>query len=308
MQRNLVLLSRGDAKVAFACIVGLHSRSSMTGQTATKSPYSQALTLFLSVSSASIIVLALLGYGVATSAEAKFGVPHAIMFNSTSDLLTLGGWAIIETLSHLNKLFEWSFYRDVWTVLWPMSKPALVILLAGTALMGLIQLARDRNGKSNWLERRRASIRSWVRKHPWIATCLALPVFVTFGTFSVWILIALAFVFGVALIAALLSVVPTLGHLAGQNHIDDWVIGPKICIPIRSRETRLSDAGVEKSKAPGEKQRAANCVAITLADGKEFKGRVVFATFSAIVLFDPSAGTVQRVATGGASVEVVGKL
>lgn len=280
----------------------------MTGQIAIKSPYSQALTLFLSVSSASIIVLALLGYGVATSAEAKFGVPHAIMFNSTSDLLTLGGWAVIETLTHLGKLFEWRFYRDIWTVLWPMSWPALVIVLAGTALMGSIHLARDRPGNSDWLEARRASIRSWVRKHPWVATCLALPVFVAFGTFSVWILIALAFVFGVAVLAALLSVVPVLGNIAGESHIDDWVIGPQICIPIKTRETRLSDAGVARSKATGEKQRAANCVAITQSDGKEFKGRVVFATFSAIVLFDPLAGTVQRVATGGANVEVIGKL
>lgn len=266
-----------------------------------------ALAIFLSVSSAVTIVLALLGYGVALSTESGFGVPHAIIFNSTSDLLTLGGWAVIQMMSNVGKLLQLSFYKQFWSALLPMAKGALftavMAFLLGLTVLGVKHLAKG----WRWPSARRAQLRALLAKRGRLVMLVTVPL-ISLLAFLAGVPLALfAMLFALALLGSVLGFIPSVGLLAGTAHIDAWVIGPEVCKPLRSRDVRMKEERVKRGDT-AEKVRAASCVAVKKSDGKEYRGRVVFATFNAVVLYDPTAGTVQRVSTEGASVEVIEKL
>jgi hypothetical protein len=255
------------------------------------------------------VLIALLGYGVALSVEARFGMPHSAIFNSTSDLLVLGGWAVIHMLSNLDRFSEWDFYATMWTKFWPMQKIALI----GASLAALIgagaAAGRHLISRWNWAKTLRAEVGSFVSRHARTARMIAFAMIVGVGILAVWPLTALVAVFSIVVLGLALSIVPMFGHLAGIGHIDDWVIAPKICTPLRSDEFRVAGTAPQSSTATGGvRPRSASCVAIRKDDGKEFRGRVVFATFDAVLLYEPQTGTIRRISTAGAAMEVIGEL
>lgn len=267
----------------------------------------KTLTVFLSVSSAAAIVLALLGYGVALSVETKFSIPHAAVFNSTSDLLTLGSWAVIRMLQYLSQLSEWGFYARIWEMSWPATKlglaiAALAVLVGGLAL-AVPPLVRRWSGLSNAAEQ----VRGFALAHRRVAVIVGIPLFILGMPLVAVPLTLFALLVGLVLLACFLSIIPIAGHEAGTAHIDDWVVGPAICTPLRSRDTRLQAQPVTQ-KAESVKIRATTCVTVKKTGGSEYRGRVVFATFNAVVLYDPELGSVRRVSTEDASIEVIDKL
>jgi hypothetical protein len=267
----------------------------------------KVLTVFLSVSSVAAIVLALLGYGVALSVEAKFGIPHAAIFNSTSDLLTLGGWAVMRMLHYLSQLSEWGFYARIWEMSWPATKLGLaiaaVVLVIGGLAFAAPPLLRRWKGLSEAAER----VRAIASSHRRAAVIVGIPVFILGMPLVAVPLTLFVLLVGLVLVACFLSIIPIAGLEAGTAHIDDWVIGPAICTPLKPREARLQ-AQLAVEKGMSVKVRATTCVTVKKTSGSEYRGRVVFATFNAVVLYDPEAGSVRRVSTEDASIEVIDRL
>ncbi|SDZ69499.1 hypothetical protein SAMN05518854_11283 [Variovorax sp. YR266] len=267
----------------------------------------QLLTVFLSVSSAAAIVLALLGYGVALSVETKFGIPHAVVFNSTSDLLTLGSWAVMQMLGYLSKLSEWGFYAEIWEMSWPATKIALIvavaILLVGALALAVPALLRRWTGLSGAVKQ----ARGFASAHRRVAVIVGVPLFILGTPLVVMPLASLVVLVGLVLLACFLSIIPIAGLQAGSTHIDDWVVGPTVCTPLIGRDARLQSKPVSAQRG-GTKIKATTCVSVKKSEGQEHRGRVVFATFNAVVLYDPATGAVRRVSTDGASIEVIDKL
>ncbi len=264
----------------------------------------KVLTVFLSISSAAVIVLALLGYGVALSAEASFGIPHSVIFNSTSDLLTLGGWAVIQMMLILNKLSEWGFYVKIWEATWPATKIALVIMAALVALGGIAFATQYLLRRWPWLRRAVEQLRGSTHKK--VLAIASFLIFVLAAPLVVMPLTMLAILIGIMFLVSLLSIVPIAGLQAGKAHIDDWVVGPEFCVPLQSRHARLQVKPPVKDGSP--KIKVSTCVTVKKTSGTEYRGRVVFSTFNAVVLYDPEAGSVRRVSTEDASLEVIDKL
>ncbi len=267
----------------------------------------QLLTVFLSISSAAVIVLSLLGYGVALSVETKFGIPHAVVFNSTTDLLTLGSWAVIQMLNYLSKLSEWGFYLAIWEMSWPATKIALMfsmaILVIGALALAVPALLRRWTGLNDSVKQ----LREFASTHRKVSVIVAVPLFILGTPLLAMPLALLVILVGLVLLACFLSIIPIAGIQAGSAHIDDWVVGPTICAPLMARDTRLQPRPASK-QGENSKVKATTCVSVKKAEGPEHRGRVVFATFNAVVLYDPATGSVRRVATDGASIEVVDKL
>jgi hypothetical protein len=264
----------------------------------------EVLTIFLSVSSAAVVVLVLLGYGVALSAEASFGIPHAVIFNSTTDLLTLGGWAVIQMVLILDKLSEWSFYVRIWGATWPATKIALGMMAALVALSGIAFAARYLLRRWTWLHRTVEQLRGSTRGKvvavaSYLVLVLATPLFVM-------PLAMLAALIGTVFLVSVLSMVPIAGLQVGKAYIDEWVVGPEICTPLTSRDLRLQAQPPVENGRP--KMKVSTCVTVKKSSGTEYRGRVVFATFNSVVLYTPEAGLVRRVSTEDASIEVIDKL
>lgn len=251
----------------------------------------------------------MLGYGVALSAQEKFGIPYAAIFSSTSDLFSLGGWAIVQGVVQLDRLMTLSFYADIWRLVSPVTLRVLSLVGGLTIAGGILALAGRGVAR---LVSRQPRWKVWtthasvaMHKRSWLARA-AIFLFV-----AVWTLVGtpVLLTFGVILIVVLctaLAVVPMIGMEAGKSHIDAWVIRPSTCFPLAKREVRL-EARPPMTEAP-QKIPAASCVAVAKANSPEIRGRVVFATFNAIVLYDPETGAVRRVSTGDGTVEVVGEL
>jgi hypothetical protein len=93
----------------------------------------------------------------------------------------------------------------------------------------------------------------------------------------------------------------------GKAHIDDWVIRPTVCTGIKTRDARMNTP-VTKPKVGAPVIYGANCISIIRAKEEVDRGRVVFATPSTVILFDPRTGDVRRVSIDGATVKVVSEL
>ncbi|HAV37324.1 MAG TPA: hypothetical protein DCX52_13400 [Massilia sp.] len=103
--------------------------------------------------------------------------------------------------------------------------------------------------------------------------------------------------------ASVLAAAPALGMFAGERYIAEYVVGPAHCAPARTRLERL-----EPAPRKGKVHKHANCVRIRTERGLCQQGRVVFATTSAILLFDPATGHLSRVPTKGAVIDTLARL
>ncbi|MDH6171006.1 hypothetical protein M2282_006186 [Variovorax boronicumulans] len=200
-----------------------------------------------------------------------------------------------------SKLSQWGFYVSIWETSWPATKMAVAMIAVLIVLGGIAFAAQYFLRRWAWLHNAAEQLRGSPRNKllaiaGFLMLVLAAPLVVMPVT-------TLAIVIGLMSMAALLSIVPMAGLQAGQAHIDDWVVGPSICSPLKSRGTRLQAQPPVNDGKP--KTKVSTCITVKKTDGTEYRGRVVFATFNAIVLYNPEAGSVRRVSTDGASVEVI---
>jgi hypothetical protein len=266
------------------------------------------LALIISVSSVVGIVLALLGYGVSMAVQERFGLPHSIIYVSSTDLLNLGGWAVAQIITTAaQNFFSWAGLNALWMKLWPAAflNYGLSICIA-FAFIALWLFFRRLKSALRVQNSGVKHFRLLVIDHPWLSTAIAVFATAITTVFGTPLIFAFA-AFIVFLICALLSVVPMIGMLAGESYIDDWVVRPTVCVTPMNREARMSK--VEKSSPSGAlKLHAANCVSVSRAKEEVDKGRLVFATPATIVLYDPRTGDARRISTDGATIKVIGEL
>lgn len=254
------------------------------------------LAVVLAFASASGIVLALLGYGVALSVESRFGLPHTFTFNSTLDLFSLGTWAIADLLTG-SSWSSWAFYKGLFISSKRVLLPALVMSLIGFLLLWAWLSASRAIGRRNRqqklraagvLFKRKARQKSWVISGSvFLVTSLITTLLIPAATIA---LAALTLVFCTAL-----AMLPVMGWTAGQSHIEKWVVQP----------TRCHSNKPEVERKPGP---AANCLSIKRADNSVEKGRAVFATSTSVVLYDPKTGDAKRLGIEGSVVTAVSDL
>ena len=116
-------------------------------------------------------------------------------------------------------------------------------------------------------------------------------------------LLVVASVWLIVVVVAMIGIVPAIGMNAGVAHIKHWVVAPERCLWRLNREQWLQRIKADKKEQASE--RVATCVAV-VRDGKVVaKGRVVFMTSKSVILFDPSDGSVRKVPSAEAIVEVL---
>lgn len=259
------------------------------------------------------ILLYLIGYGVALSAEDTFRTPYSSLFSSSLELVELSVWAIVifidKTISLFKPgdLFVIALYKT-----WSM--PAIMIFLWGIVVV-CIKVARMNLrpvAKIKTMTKRRW--RQFYASYHWVILLIKGIVPIT----GAWILgcAVLAFFTTVIIILCFfLMSIPTAGLNAGSKYLYDYVVNPKSCAPVSNRVERIKaweakQKNSGKSKTPSEIY--ATCLRIRSnksPDPKEYgSGRLVFSTSSAVILFDPNTGAAWRVSTKDAVIEVIDKL
>ena len=242
------------------------------------------------------VTLALLGYGVSLAAENLFGIPHAAMFDSAFELIDLASVAVLQIIPAIGQaLSKWAFYVNLYRAQWP----TVILAVAAVLLMAVVgwywpdlrsNLVKAYAGKkTNDLNGARSAVQYWFMHALRMLFIFLSP------------LLALLGIVVIVLGLALLAMVPIMGMTAGEAYVKEWVLDPDHCA--------LSSDWKNRQQGPhGKDKPGAVCVAVT-KDGKNVaRGRVVFSTSKAVVLFDPKSGRTQRVPISDAVVEVVDDL
>jgi len=254
------------------------------------------LAVVLAFASASGIVLALLGYGVALSVESRFGLPHTFTFNSSLDLFSLGTWAIADLLTG-SSWSSWPFYKGLLISSKRVLLPALVMSLFGFLLLWAWLSASRALGRQNRQQKLRAAriiFKRNARQKSWVVSG---SVFLVSSLIATLLVPAATFAVAVMTLVfcTVLATLPAMGLAAGQTHIDKWVVQPPRC--------HSNKPGAERKPGP-----AANCLSIKRADNSVEKGRAVFATSTSVVLYDPRTGDAKRLGIEGSVVTAVSEL
>ncbi len=251
-------------------------------------------------------LLALLGYGVALSAQVHFGVPHSTLFTSSLDLLDLSSIA-------LNGLFEvgakaltsLQFYRII------IEQSSWPISIGVACLFALLVLRRPNRPIGHVVWWSQTTISRLAQQIIRVRKDTTLFKWIKVGALSVALPAMIVLVFAAALgIFAVIATVPAYGMAAGEYHLKTWVVGPDRCLPVLGRPERLrliaaaASAAEARDVAGVKREKAVQCVSVTRED-KTYAGRVAFSTSSALILFTPSSGAVRRVPLDGAIVEVM---
>lgn len=249
------------------------------------------------------VLLALLGYGVALAAEGRFGMPRAQLIDSTMDMLDLSTWAVLRLVS--TGFAAFASLTLYYKLLIAMIPSAILLVLGWILAAGLLSWRSKRRQKaasappsvskpndkafSFWV----ALGRTW-----WIpASIIVTPILTLLG---------LAALIGAVTV---LAIVPVLGMSAGEAHIDEYVVGPERCVSVKNQAERKAALLQSDDTSKKEQTAGAQCVSIKFTEGDtEIRGRVVFALSKAVILYDPKTGSVKRVPTESAIVEVISSL
>lgn len=102
--------------------------------------------------------------------------------------------------------------------------------------------------------------------------------------------------FASALSIAFFLVPVMIGTSAGEHYILDYVLVQKPCEQKRSLSQRLMSS---------VRAEAVPCVEVQRQGTEAIRGPVVFATSSALLLFDPGTGDVVRIPAEGAVIRMI---
>lgn len=254
------------------------------------------LTQFLSFATAITIVFCLLGYGVALAAESVFGIPHSSLFTSTFDLLDLSSIALLSFmdggLDFLNA--SWSSILHLYVGSWRVLVTGIGAWLVLFCVLFFLQIkklwlfaeSKDKQKPSPPMSMTKRNILVNI----FVIFAIALQPIITFLMASILILST-----------GLVAIAPLMGFSGGKFYIQKWVLDPEQCAP-RLSERQQSD-GSPNDEKKAKKKSTVLCLSILDKDKELASGRLVFATSSAVILFNPHTASAKRVPIDGMVIE-----
>lgn len=258
----------------------------------------EMLGLAIAAISLCTVLLALIGYGVAISAEMAFGMPHGALFNSTMDLLDLSVWAISRFIENLGNASPIKIGLEAMLAILPFMM--LIWLLWCVVVLLLKRKSISKRKMPTWL-RTLFVAPSLSQSMPMLISKGLM--YVTGLTLGIPTLMAL--MSGVLIYVVVMgSMATVIGISTGSAHIQQYVITPSSCTPVKTRIERMN-AAVTSHVAPS---KYADCVLVSSEKGILGKGRVVFPSTSAILLFDPVTGSARRVPIKDAIIDSIPSL
>lgn len=238
-----------------------------------------------------------MGYGLTFSIE-QFNVPHEILYASTLDLIDLSCWMVIYFfdglygMSILEEMVK-SFMRFAW---------AVPVMFAALFAYGLYLKYQSRIPSPLRRDRRWATWFSVGREASVLTLALKIGTY-SFVAPAVFVVLSVLGAMAIVFVASVLLGAPGIGLKAGERFIKEYVVEPEHCAPPRTRLERIKPAPQTQASA-----KLANCVRVRNERGLCEQGRVVFATTSAILLYDPATGHVSRVPTKDAVIDTLARL
>jgi hypothetical protein len=249
-------------------------------------------------------LLALVGYGVAISAD-QFGIGYETLFSSPFELIELAPWAILHIFKQMTAVDFLKLYVELAIQMLPGFAIAFAIVILFTLCFLVSQkkekffkeIKRKIDKRELWILSRptkKDSLFSLLAKVGLVISAIAasVPALFIAGFYS--IMVAMAF----------LALIPSIGLTAGNDHIKNDVLLPAACSPPRNSTTRLASPVKNSQK----QKNLATCIRVKNGKSIDERGRLVFSTSNAVILFNPDTGMAIRIPTRDAVIETVGSL
>jgi len=250
------------------------------------------------------VILGLLGHGVILAVNNKFSFPHESLFSSSFDLIEISIWALVRVINNLDKFPGlWVLYLNIITPLIPVVIGFFVFWIACVLLWKYdFKTKRQVSKAREWLLKLFSKISAQDSRILliWKGFFYCLSFLIGMPLFSV------IFVSLFLLCVALSPMFTLMGINAGEAYIDQYVINPQACAPLANRTQRMASQSAKKTKEKGPDN--ATCILITKDEKELGRGRVVFTTTSAVILFDPATGDVTRIPTKDATIHLISDL
>lgn len=245
------------------------------------------VTLGITAISAVSLILTLLGYGVSLAVETMFGMPHQSVYASVFDLLGLSVYALISLVLGLGDVSLGPLIEQAWL-------PSLLVGLGMFLTISCLvlfkpRLSRIRTGTTQrW--------RFFAKPAANDSTGHLIGKAAVGSALAGGIVFLTPFLLVAAVISAvvLISIVPMFGMQLGEHYFRKFVVTPTACEPVKSRAV-LVQAWAAPRKVDQAPVALSTCVDVHQDNERIASGRVVVATSTAIVLFDPLGGSVRRI-------------
>ncbi|MGC3982066.1 MAG: hypothetical protein QM808_12465 [Steroidobacteraceae bacterium] len=281
------------------------------GPAQTNRSLGEKITLLIGVSTLISLGLALIGLGVALSAEIQFGIPHTTIFGSSFELLQLAVWGVANLFSGVGELLKnpLDYVRIGFSSMWMIAAVTVLLAVIATVarFVGLARIRAIRRKRYAACIFRKPSMKRDSYPIVWARIGLIGVLAAVVSFISPILVAAVIIVFCVAL-----ALVPVLSIATGEVHIKKYVVGPDICFPAQNRAERMKEWNSPKTKsgstASSKKIPVATCVSILDGEVVLFSGRVVWATTDSILLFEPDSGEVRRMSLKDRDVKLIDAL
>lgn len=244
------------------------------------------------------LILILLGFGFSLSIESRMALPHASLYESSTELLDLGSMAVVTLFGKLSeRMAMLSTYLDLAGRAWHSLWPALLIVLICYPVFIYFK-GFNKAGESKLSVKSALTAKGW-RGHAYRALALAIT--------SLFMLASpILIYFGLILAMVMLAIVPIIGMAAGGAFLDEMAFKNMTCAPLPS----VAAYAAQKTKPAGGSASDpgwGQCVRIAKDDGEGVSGFLIVSTSKMAVLYLPN-GVARRVPLADSTVEVIDKL
>ena len=260
----------------------------------------RSITWGITIISTISLILTLLGYGVALAVEILFGMPHETVYSSILDLIGLSVYSIISMVLRLEEITWPPLFDEAW----PHGLSAAACMFGLLSILAFLRTHRERIGAR--MQRFWRYFKPAAAQEPFLH--LLGKSAIASSLFGGAVFAAPFFIVSTIMaIMVLISIIPLLGMQLGQHYLRQYVVSPVACTPVLSRRAMLKPSPSPPIRtAPA--LPTASCVTLLQGGAPVASGRVVIATSTAIVLFEPDNGSVMRVPVGELTVVPVGTL
>lgn len=252
-----------------------------------------------------------LGYGVTLAVESVFGMPHAAVFESSTELLDLSSIALMDIIPAVTKFITdpQSYY-----LLYKENASSLLIL-SGIAFFVFLIAGFLNFGKSSEWIKRFSPFKSKEEASQNAAPKKSIRAYIGFSIFGIVFpfltpLIGLIFIVGILYLSAFIVLIPFIGMNSGIAYIEKWVLEPQTCNPVQSAEEILKNLKERNTKKTTETQggkdsiKTVVCAAVKKEGEEIARGRVILHTSKSVLLL-ASDGVIRRVPTSDMVIELV---
>jgi hypothetical protein len=244
--------------------------------------------------SATSLLTALFGFGVAAGFSVVFGFDPSMFFDNTFDLLSLSWHGFAQLLIQLPTLDElfWLMFRSSLAIYIPIGIAVVTISFFYLCTKNKKILDFYEECKKKHTEAKEET----KRMLGFGGVILLAPIVLPFFMLTLWVFFVFVFITPVV-----------VGYVSAKNYSNEQIIYPEQCGVAHSRGAYIETIKQHKSNQKTDEKNSAQCIEVRSLDkDKPYQstGRLVNGTSHYVIIYHKSTGITERIPLDGMVVSI----